>query len=126
MDAPLVLARFWGILLVVLCGSILIYSKHYVRMVKGFQNEATRVLYFLVILTIGAVNVAVLNQWRWDYKGLITVLGWGSVLKGCFGLLMPDFYMGIIQKVTLRPIVIYALGLVFFIVGCYLLFVGFR
>jgi hypothetical protein len=70
-------------------------------------------LYFYVVLVIGAVNAAVLNQWQWDYKGLITVLGWGAVLKGSFGILMPDFSNKIIEKVRLSPMVIYPSGVLF-------------
>ncbi len=40
MDAAIVLARFWGIILVVLSGSMLINAKFYVRLVKGFQDES--------------------------------------------------------------------------------------
>ena len=125
MDTSLVLARFWGILLVVLCGSLVIHAKYYVRLVRGFQHEATRFLYFYVVLVIGAVNVAVLNRWQWDYKGLITVLGWGSVLKGSFGILMPHFSNKIIERVRLSPMVIYPSGVIMLIVGVYLLFCGF-
>jgi K+-transporting ATPase A subunit len=55
MDTSLVLARFWGIILVVLCASMLVNAKFYVRLVKGFQDEAVRFLYFFVVLVIGAV-----------------------------------------------------------------------
>ena len=58
MDAVLVLARFWGIILVLLCVSMLVNAKFYVRLVKGFQDESVRFLYFFLILVIGAVNVS--------------------------------------------------------------------
>ena len=125
MDTSLVLARFWGIILVVLCGSMLINAKFYVRLVKGFQDESVRFLYFFVVLVIGAVNVLVMNQWTWDQKGLITLLGWGSLLKGSFGILLPDFSNKIIQRVKLSPGVIYPTGVIMLIVGGYLSFCGF-
>ena len=52
----LVLARFWGIILVVLSGSMLVNAKFYVRLVKAFRDESVRFLYFLVVLIIGAVS----------------------------------------------------------------------
>jgi hypothetical protein len=125
METSLVLARFWGIILVVLCGSLLVNAKFYVRLVKGFQDESVRFLYFFVVLVIGAVNVSVVNQWTWNQAGLITLLGWGSLLKGSFGILLPDFSNKIIQKVRMSPAVIYPSGAVFLLVGCYLLFCGF-
>jgi hypothetical protein len=125
METSLVLARFWGIILVVLCGSLLVNAKFYVRLVKGFQDEVIRFLYFFVVLVIGAVNVSLVNQWTWNQAGLITLLGWGSLLKGSFGILLPDFSNKIIQKVRMSPAVIYPSGVVFLLVGCYLLFCGF-
>lgn len=126
MDAALVLARFWGIILVVLCGSMLVNAKFYVRLVKGFQDEAVRFLYFFVVLVIGAVNVSFFfNQWAWNLRGLITLLGWGSLLKGAFGILLPDLSNKIIQRVNLSPMLIYPTGVIMLIIGVYLLFCGF-
>ena len=125
MDASLVLARFWGIILVVLCVSMLGNAKFYVRLVKGFQDGAVRFLYFFVVLIIGSVNVSVLNQWTWDQEGLITLLGWGSVLKGSFGILLPHFSNQIIQRVSLSPMVMYPSGVIMLVIGCYLLVCGF-
>jgi hypothetical protein len=126
MDAALVLARFWGIILVVLCVSMLVNAKFYVRLVKGFQDESVRFLYFFVVLVIGAVNVSFFfNQWAWNLRGLITLLGWGSLLKGAFGILLPDLSNRIIQKINLSPVVIYPTGVIMLIIGVYLLFCGF-
>lgn len=126
MDAAIVLARFWGIILVVLSGSMLINAKFDVRLVKGFQDESVRFLYFYLVLVIGAVNVSFFfNQWAWNLRGIITLLGWGALLKGAFGILLPDFSNKIIQRVNLSPVVIYPVGVIMLIVGCYLLFCGF-
>ena len=126
MDAVLVLARFWGIILLVLCGSILINAKFYVRLVEAFQDESVRFLYFFVVLVIGAVSVSFsLNQWALNLRGLITLLGWGSLLKGAFGVLLPDLSNKIIQKINLSPVVIYPTGVIMLIIGVYLLFCGF-
>jgi len=126
MDAALVLARFWGIILVVLCGSMLINAKFYVRLVKGFQDESVRFLYFFAVLVIGAVSVSFFfNQWAWNLRGIITLLGWGSLLKGSFGILLPDLSNRIIQKINLSPVVIYPTGVIMLIIGVYLLWCGF-
>jgi len=125
MDAALVLARFWGLILVVLCGSMVLNAQFYVRLVKGFQDESVRFLYYFVVLVIGAVNVSFLNQWSWNLRGLITLMGWGALLKGCFGILLPDLSSRIIQRINLSLMMIYPTAVVFLLVGCYLLFYGF-
>jgi hypothetical protein len=126
MDAALVLARFWGIILVVLSSSMLINAKSYARLVKTFQDESVRFLYFFVVLLIGAVSVSFFfDQWAWNLRGVITLLGWGSLLKGSFGILLPGLSNRIIQRINLSPVVIYPTGVVFLLVGCYLLYYGF-
>ena len=126
MEAALILARFWGIILVVFCVSMLLNAKFYVRLVKGFQDESVRFLYFYLVLVIGAVNVSFFwNQWAWNLRGIITLLGWGALLKGSFVILLPDLSNRIIQKVTMSPVMIYASGVIMLIVGAYLLFIGF-
>ncbi|MFZ2197547.1 MAG: hypothetical protein WAV13_07440 [Thermodesulfovibrionales bacterium] len=126
MDAVLVLARFWGIILVVLCVSLLVNAKFYIRLVKRFEDESVRFLYFFVVLVVGAVSVSsFFNQWAWNLRGLITLLGWGALFKGCFGILLPDLSNKIIQRINLSPVVIYLTGVILLIVGGYLLFYGF-
>ena len=77
---------------------------------RHFQDETTRFLYFFVVLVIGAVSVSVLNQWTLNAAGLATLLGWGALFKGTFGILLPDLSNRIIQKVNLSPVVIYPTG----------------
>ena len=120
------MAISWGIILVVLCVTRLINAKFYVRLVKGFQVESVRFLYYFIVLVIGAVNVSFFfNQWAWNLRGIITLLGWGALLKGAFGILLPDLSNRIIQRINLSPAVIYPTGVVFLPVGFYLLFIGF-
>ena len=112
--------------MVVFCVSLLVNAKFYIRLVKGFQDESVRFLYYLIVLVIGAVTVSFfLNQWAWNLRGLITLLGWGALLKGAFGILLPDLSNRIIQKINLSPVVIYPTGVIMLIIGVYLLFIGF-
>jgi len=125
MNITLVLARFWGIILVVLCGSLLVHAKFYFRLVKAFQDESVRFLYFFVVLVIGAVCVAVHNEWEPNVRGLITFLGWLSLLKGICGISFPETFNKIIDKVSLTPALLYLWAVIYLVVGCFLLFVGF-
>jgi hypothetical protein len=126
MNITLVLARFWGVILVVLCGSLLVHAKFYFRLVKAFQDESVRFLYFFVVLVIGAVCVAVHNEWEPNVRGLITLLGWGSLLKGIFGVAFPETYNKIIiDRINLTPALLYSSAVIFLGIGCILLFVGF-
>jgi len=103
----------------------LVNTKFYVRLVKAFQDESVRFLYLYVVLVIGAVSVSVFNQWTLNQAGLITLLGWGALLKGAFGILLPDLSNKLIQKISLNPMVIYLSGVIMLVIGCDLLYFGF-
>src|ERR1039458_447458 len=76
MEAALVLARFWGIIVVVLCVlSMLLNAKFYVRVVKAFQDESVRFLYYFIVLVIGAMNVSFLNEWALNLR--VSLHCWG-------------------------------------------------
>ena len=125
MNPNVVVIKFWGIILLVLGGSLLINANFYLRLVRSFQEEVVRFLYFFVVMVIGAASISVLNQWTLNAAGLVSLLGWGSLLKGALGILLPDLTNRIILKVRWTPPMIYPAGVVLLIIGCYLLFVGF-
>lgn len=102
----------------------MISADFYVRLVRGFQDEVVRFLYFFVVLVIGAASVSILNQWTLNAAGLVSLLGWGSLLKGAVGILFPDLSNRIIQKVRLTPPMIYLSGIILLILGLYLLLIG--
>ena len=125
MNPALILIRFWGIILIVLSCSMMFNAGFYIRLVKALQDETTRFLYFFVVLVIGAISVSVLNQWTLNAAGLATLLGWGALFKGTFGILLPNLFDRVVQKVGQTTGVFYLSGIIFLVVGVYLLFVGF-
>ncbi len=44
----------------------------------------------LMALILGCLMVAVHNVWVWNWPVLITILGWGAIVKGMAGLLFPE------------------------------------
>lgn len=123
MNPALIMIKFWGIILIVLSCSMLFNAGFYVRLVKALQDETIRFLYFYVVLVIGAVCVSVLNQWTLNAAGLATLLGWGALFKGTFGILLPNVFNRIVQKVGQTTGVFYMAGIIFLVIGVYFLFV---
>jgi hypothetical protein len=125
MNPPLIMIRVWGIISIVMACSMLFNAGFYVRLVKALQDETTRFLYFFVVLVVGAVSVSVLNQWTLNAAGLATLLGWGALFKGTVGTLLPNIFNRIVQKVGQTAGLFYIAGIIFLVIGVYLLFVGF-
>ena len=118
------LARFWGIALIALCVPFLLNKRIYTRLTEKIASEEMVFLYSLVAVIVGAFSVAMLTSWTIDYKGFITLLGWSSLLKGFFGLLLPKYSIELIDRFGKYRSLIFFLLVLFFILGTWLLFLG--
>jgi hypothetical protein len=82
MDTSLVSGRFWGIVLVVLSGSMLVNSKFHVRLVKGFQDEAVRFFYFFVSACNGGCECFAHKSMEVGSQRIDNTAGVGIVVEG--------------------------------------------
>ena len=73
---------------------------------------------------IGAAQVAVFNVWTADYLGLLTVIGWVALLKGAIRMAIPSTVVSL-RRLVLNANWINPPILVSFVLGAYLLYVGF-
>jgi len=120
MDLGFVLARFWGILLVVACSAFLINRKLYNDALNAAQKEEFLLFSGFLALLLGAMHVSVYTVWDADYRGIITLLGWTTLIKGVVRLMFPTLTKRWIESVKGRPTRIIPLLIVFLILGFYL------
>lgn len=124
IELSLLFARFWGIVFVVLAVAIFLNQKSYVKLLKKKLSEEFVLLSGLVALLIGAVQVSVINSWTFNYLGILTVIGWISLIKGIVRLTIPSaalsFRKLVINPKWMLPAIIVCLG-----VGTALLYAGF-
>jgi len=126
MDLPLVLARFWGLVLIALCGPFLVNKRGYTNLLEKIKAEEIVFLYSLIAVIVGALSLALLNSWTVDYKGLITILGWSSLLKGFFGLLLPKRLIEVTRRIGKHRSLMLCLLAFYCMLGIWLLFIGLR
>ncbi len=124
MDYSIVLARFFGILFVVL-GLSLINRKSFKRVMDGLAANPS-LLWGTGFVTsiIGAATVSLYDVWTADWNVAITLIGWLSVLKGAMLMLFPKFTMSLYGKLKSPGIYVFG-GIVAFVVGVCLLYAGF-
>ncbi|MBU6142179.1 hypothetical protein KGO95_03655 [Patescibacteria group bacterium] len=72
-----------------------------------------------IALVIGAVTLALYSAWTWDWRVLVTILGWAALVKGLALLLLPETMMAWYRKVKGGNLVQIA-GSVIVIIGLYL------
>lgn len=87
-DVELGLARFWGILTVVLSVSGLTPSAR--RAMKEAKTQDGLIFTLgLITLICGALQVSFYNVWELNYRGFVTVAGWLALVRSSLRLLWP-------------------------------------
>jgi hypothetical protein len=74
---------------------------------------------------LDSLVVALNNIWRFEGRSLITVLGWAALLKGAMMLILPEHSISIWKKLSVKPWVLLTKGGLSFIIGVYLVWIGF-
>lgn len=84
------LAELWGITIVVVSLALLIKPKRLEKLFTEVENEATMFFWGIVSLVIGIAMVLAHNLWVRDWRVIITILGWLSLIKGLGTLFLPE------------------------------------
>ena len=124
MQLSLFLAKAWGIYILLISLAFLVNRKNYQAALRLLENETTRLLAGFALLVIGILHVISHNIWTPDWRVLITLSGWISLIKGINRLFWPEFTIKQIKKLKIdkwaTPLLILAL-----ILGAYLTYKGF-
>ena len=125
MDLTIILARFWGIVLVTACGAYVVNRKLLQDELKAVDKQEVLLISGFIALLVGAVHVAIYNNWEFTIRGIITLLGWITLLKGVLRLVAPQYVRQMIKRVRGKAAYLQAGLLVFLFLGSLLLYVGF-
>lgn len=125
MELSLYLARAWGLFSILTGAGLLMNEKSFMSMMEHLQTDSVGMLIAGVIaLGLGVAQVAGFNSWTLDYRGLVTLFGWASLLKGIAIIFVPGYIMRFAQVSTVGTWYMTSLALLF-IVGAYLCYAGF-
>ncbi len=120
MSLTLFLAKFWGSLFMILGG--LSIGAGFLRRVIGYTEDKTvTIATGYITMLLGLATVVAHNIWVWDWPVVITILGWGTLLKGITKVGFSDhinkraqFFKG---QAVLWGAVIFLIGLFIFWIG---------
>ena len=105
------LLRLWGPILVIVGLSILLHGSAYAKLLKELSGGFSLAYYLVAVipLTIRMAMVLVHNRWDTAPEVLVSLLGWGALLKGAIRLLLPDVSKSIIAAFTTKNVAPWAL-----------------
>ena len=90
MDTTTFLAQLWGPVILAVGIGIFVSRPYYLRIYRELEKEALAVLLFgMAAMTAGIVHVGAHNEWGTPAEIVVTLLGWGLLLKGLVFIVFP-------------------------------------
>ena len=124
MELSVFLAKVLGLYLVIVAPAALLNRRHFPRLIKEFSDSlAMVVLSGFVALVLGLLLVVSHNVWTADWRVIITLLGWLTLIKGVVRFAFPHKVSRLSTAATSSwwAVVLVA----FFTIGVYLTYKGF-
>ena len=89
MDISIFFAQLWGGFFVIF-GLLFLITRQLGRTIELTDNKAFVISTGYITLLMGLVTVILHTVWAWDWRIVITVLGWGTLLKGIGKIGFPE------------------------------------
>ncbi len=126
MDTSILLACLIGPLFVAVGIGVLLNPAHYTTMAENFLKDAG--LYYVsgaMVFVIGMAMVLYHNIWVADWRVIITILGWMSLLKGTVRIVYPSAGSQIAANLIGSETTLKASAAVILLLGAWLTYQGF-
>lgn len=115
------LAKVMGPIWLVFGLSILFYMKAWNKVVDKWAKDHYGMIGFMFMhLVLGLIAVNMYNVWEFNVWLLVTLTGWGLLLKGVFFFLLPGDTTTSMMKSVKTPGMFYLAGLVATVIGAVL------
>jgi len=118
------LASIWGLFFIAVPLSLLINPKQIKRLISALENEVSVFVIGIIAFVWGTLTLLLNNVWEYNWRTIITIIGWAAILKGLCFLFMPEHVLKMIAKIKDKDWVSYAVLVAVFI-GLVIAFFGF-
>lgn len=117
------LAKFWGWYLIVFFFVLSFNPKRIVQIVKDLEDQKFVILTSFLAIIIGLINILLHNLWEKDWRLLITLIGWVSLISGLSLFILPKQTVAWIDFINVKFVQVFYILL--FFVGLFLLNVAY-
>ena len=125
MELSIFLAKVFGLYLVIVCAAVFLQRE---ELEVAFQEfEKSRLFAFFsgaMVLLLGLAIVVSHTIWEANWRGVITLLGWLTLMKGVIRLFFLNQAKTLARKLVYSGWYWYIIGLSF-IIGCWFTYIGF-
>lgn len=122
MEITIFLAKFWGWFLVI-TSLIFLFRKKALwdEMMKVIEDRGFTLISGYLALVIGLITVILHNLWVSDWRVVITIFGWLSLLKGVARLGFPKAAQQSAMIFKEKTLIIQILLIIMFLLGAWLI-----
>ena len=125
METSIFLARVIGLVSVISTAAVMIrYKESLVLEEEAMKSPLYTYLSGFVFLILGVLLVVSHSVWVFDWRIVITVIGWLVLLKGMGRIFFPNAVRHLVEKKKANRKFIFG-EIVLFLIGLYLLYYGF-
>ena len=120
IDVSIFFARLWGSFFVIF-GSLFIITRQLGKTIEMTDDKAFVISTGYITLLMGLVTVILHNIWVWDWRLVITILGWSTVIKGIGKIGFPEHIRKQAQRFKKKQFVS---AFILLLLGAWLLWMG--
>jgi hypothetical protein len=127
MDISKFLAKVIGVYFILVSIAMLVNMHQFVTMVDGLINNGA--LMFVIgffVLILGLLMVVSHNIWQWNWRMIITIIGWLTLLKGTSILFSPQLIDNVSLHFVQNRSFAYIAAIIDLIIGLVLSYYGFK
>lgn len=91
MTTTIFLAQIWGPIILAIGLGIFVSRNYYIKIYRDLDQNTLAVLVFGIMATaVGIIHIGIHNVWGSFTEVVITLLGWGTLLKGLAFIIVPN------------------------------------
>lgn len=125
MDITTFLAQIWGPVLLAVGLGVFVSRNFYIKVYRDLEKDVLAVLTFgMVAMVFGIIQISVHNAWNTIPQIIVSLLGWGTLLKGIVFVTAPGFVDRAGDWQAKSNLVSFSGGLML-ILGAYLSWIGY-
>lgn len=125
METSIFFAKLIGFYLIIVLTALLINYPRYKHILIKTAKPSATAFFGMFSLLFGLAIVLLHNIWVWDWRVLITLIGWFSILRGVVRLFFPDWSKKMVVKFAKNKTYMVVMSTVFIAIGIFLLFCGY-
>ena len=119
MDNSIFLAKFWGYYLLIFFVILSFNPKRIRQIFNDLEDQKFLIIFSFLAIIIGLINILFHNIWEPNWKLIITLIGWASLLIGLSLFSIPKRTIHWLKLVNIR--FVQAIYTLLFLIGLYLL-----